>query len=53
MPPSPRLSARMISVTYFSVTTITSDQKMIDRMPMMFAADRSRRCMPVKHCRSV
>ena len=30
MPPSPRLSARMISVMYFSVTTITSAQK-IDR----------------------
>ena len=27
IPPSPWLSARMISSTYLSVTTITSDQK--------------------------
>ena len=33
MPPSPRLSARMMSTTYLSVTTTTSAQKMTDRRP--------------------
>ncbi len=37
MPPSPRLSARMISITYFSDTTIISDQKISDRPPRMFS----------------
>ena len=31
MPPSPRLSARMISSTYLSETTIISAQKIVDR----------------------
>ena len=34
IPPSPRLSACMISITYFTVTISTSDQKIRDRMPM-------------------
>ncbi len=38
MPPSPRLSARMITTMYFSVTTMISAQKMIDRMPSTFSA---------------
>ena len=38
MPPSPRLSARMISTTYLIETTIISDQKMVDRPPRMFSA---------------
>ena len=33
MPPSPLLSARMISTTYLSVTTITSAQNTRDRRP--------------------
>jgi hypothetical protein len=33
MPPSPWLSARKISSTYLSVTTITSDQKISDTAP--------------------
>ncbi len=33
MPPSPRLSARITSSTYLSVTISASDQKIIDRMP--------------------
>ena len=33
MPPSPRLSACMISSTYLMVTISTSDQKINDRMP--------------------
>src|SRR5256885_2638021 len=35
MPPSPRLSARMISTTYLSETMIISAQKMVDRPPRM------------------
>ena len=37
VPPSPRLSARITSTTYLSDTTITSDQKMVDRPPKMLA----------------
>ena len=33
MPPSPSLSARMMMVTYFTVTTSISDQNTSDRMP--------------------
>ena len=33
MPPSPWLSARITSVTYFTVTISTSDQNISDRMP--------------------
>jgi hypothetical protein len=33
MPPSPLLSARVMKVTYFRLTTIISDQKISDRMP--------------------
>jgi hypothetical protein len=33
MPPSPLLSARMMKVTYFRLTTIISDQKISERMP--------------------
>jgi hypothetical protein len=33
MPPSPLLSARMISVMYLSVTTTTSAQNTTERMP--------------------
>ena len=37
MPPSPRLSARMISTTYLSETTIISAQKMVERPPRIEA----------------
>ena len=37
MPPSPRLSARRISSTYFSVTTIISAQKIVDAAPSRLA----------------
>ena len=53
MPPSPRLSARMMSVTYLSVTMIISAQKMIDSMPSTFSGVSARWCAPVKHWRSV
>ena len=35
LPPSPLLSARMITVTYFSVTTIIIDQNMRLATPMI------------------
>ena len=37
-PPSPLLSARMISTTYLSDTTIISAQKIVDMPPRMLAA---------------
>jgi len=37
MPPSPRLSARMMSTTYFSDTTIISAQKIVDSPPRMLS----------------
>src|SRR3989344_2150829 len=40
MPPSPLLSARMMSSTYLSETTIINDQKMVDRPPRILAAFR-------------
>ena len=36
MPPSPRLLARMTSVTYFSDTTTISAQKIAEMPPRMF-----------------
>jgi hypothetical protein len=53
MPPSPLLSARMISVTYLSVTMIISAQKITDRTPSTLSAVSGRPCGPVKHSRSV
>jgi hypothetical protein len=44
MPPSPRLSARRISSTYFSVTTSIRPQKMTDTAPIRCVASRG---MPV------
>jgi hypothetical protein len=37
MPPSPLLSARMMSVMYFSVTTMTSAHTITDSTPSTFA----------------
>jgi hypothetical protein len=37
MPPSPLLLARMMKETYFSVTTMISDQKKSDRIPRTFS----------------
>ena len=42
MPPSPWLLARMISVTYFSDTTTSSDHTMADTTPMTFAGSSGR-----------
>ena len=48
MPPSPRLFARRINTTYFSVTTTINAHRMVDTAPMMFAADRSNPCNGLK-----
>ena len=45
MPPSPLLSARITSVTYFSDTTSISDQKIVDRPPRTFAAVSGMPCL--------
>src|SRR5512138_1445116 len=45
MPPSPRLSARMMSSTYFRVTTTISAQKMVDRPPRMFSGVSAMPCV--------
>ena len=37
MPPSPRLSARMMKVRYLNVTMKLSDQKTSDRRPRMLS----------------
>ncbi|EKE17467.1 MAG: hypothetical protein ACD_10C00440G0002 [uncultured bacterium] len=37
-PPSPRLSARVIKVTYLIETTTISAQKKSDRLPKIFAS---------------
>lgn len=44
MPPSPLLSARIMTLTYFKDTTSISDQKISDRMPRMFAWTSGRWC---------
>ena len=53
MPPSPRLSARMISVMYFSVTTMTSAQKITDSTPSTLAGVSDSPYDPVNAVRSV
>ena len=42
MPPSPRLSARMITLTYLSVTTSIIAQNTSDRMPSTLAGSGCR-----------
>ncbi len=44
MPPSPRLSARMMRTTYFSDTTIISAQNIVDRPPRIVACSSARPC---------
>ncbi len=38
MPPSPRLSARRMTITYLSVTTTKSDQKISESTPSRLAS---------------
>jgi len=44
MPPSPRLSARMMSITYLSETTIISAQKIVDNPPRTLSAVSAMPC---------
>ncbi len=37
MPPSPRLFARMMSITYLSETTTINDQRIAEMPPSMFS----------------
>jgi len=39
MPPSPRLSARMIRMAYLNETITVSDQRITDTMPMMVSGE--------------
>jgi hypothetical protein len=52
MPPSPWLSARMISVMYFSVTTISNAQTNAERMPSTFSCETESPNCPVNAVRS-
>ena len=47
-PPSPRLSARMISTTYLSDTTIMSAQKIPEMPPMMVSVLSGMPCAGLK-----
>ena len=40
MPPSPRLSARRISITYLSVTTNIRPQNIVDTAPIRVRVER-------------
>lgn len=54
MPPSPRLSARRISVTYLNDTTSISIQKRMDSTPSKWAGSRSVCTLnPVRQARNV
>jgi hypothetical protein len=46
MPPSPLLSARITKVTYFSDTTISSDQKISESTPRTAAGAGAMPCIP-------
>ena len=47
-PPSPRLSARMITLTYLTVTSAMMDQNTIDRMPKMLSGVMGMGWCPLK-----
>ena len=49
VPPSPRLSARIMKITYFSVTTSMTDQKISDSTPKISARPGSSPCASWKH----
>ena len=48
LPPSPRLSARMIKVTYLSVTSIMIAQKINDSTPSTRSSSRPSAWLPLK-----
>ena len=48
MPPSPRLSERVMNITYLSVTVMVSAQKISERMPSRLSGDTATACGPLK-----
>ncbi len=52
LPPSPLLSARMITLTYFSVTTIIIDQKIIESTASMWNSVGASEWCPAKVSRN-
>lgn len=53
MPPSPWLSARMMKMTYFTVTVMISAQKISDSTPRMTSGVSGKPPPSVRHSRSV
>src|SRR5436190_1896376 len=49
--PSPPLSARITNRRYFTETVTTSDQKIKESTPRIFAGVTSTACVPAKHSR--
>src|SRR3569833_2088224 len=49
LPPSPRLSARIMNSVYFTDTTRISDQKMSERIPRKCALSTASGWAPRKH----
>ena len=49
MPPSPRLSARIINATYLTETTMMSAQTISDNMPNIFASVSGTGCVPAEN----
>ena len=52
VPPSPLLSARMMTVRYLNVTTIIIDQKIRLTTPMMCSGSSASGCRPAKVTRN-
>ena len=51
MPPSPRLSARMMKTMYFTATTVISSHTIIDNKPRTFSGVGAiENSFDVKHC---
>ncbi len=48
MPPSPRLSARMMKVTYFTATTTSSAHRISERMPITLSGEYGTGWVPAK-----
>ena len=52
MPPSPRLSARMMNVRYLTTITSTSAHTISESTPSTFASVGGTACFPPKHSRT-
>ena len=48
LPPSPRLSARIVTKTYLTVTTRINAHTSIDSTPRTWKESRGNRCCPIK-----